>query len=110
MVAMSPHYVVSTASTRFDDGEKFLTAELARAADKRNEDEGTHGFVGGDADTEAEDGGRDSVGGGANDSQTEGEEEGAAEVANPGAAAAFNIWGKFLYVLMAKWQMYIQYV
>ena len=103
MVAMSPHYVVSTASTRFDDGEKFLTAELARAADKRNEDEGTHGFVGGDADTEAEDVGRDSVGGGANDSQTEGEEEereeeGAAAVANPGAAAAFNIWGKFLCV------------
>ena len=90
MIANSPHYVVSTATTRFDDGEKFLTAELARAAHETNDDEGTHGFVAGDADSEAEDDpseGREVE----EDEVEEGVVQGAA--ANP--ATEYN-WGMFL--------------
>ena len=90
MIANSPHYVVSTATTRFDDGEKFLTAELARAAHETNDDEGTHGFVAADADSEAEDDpseGREVE----EDEVEEGVVQGAA--ANP--ATEYN-WGMFL--------------
>ena len=96
MVAQSPHYVVSTASTRFDDGDPFLTADLARAANERNDDEGTHGLAAGGDDAgeaEAEDVAGDAVGGDANDSQTEGEEEeGTASAAVTDSGAA-DIWG-----------------
>ena len=83
MIGQSPHYVISTASTRFDDGEKFLTAELARAAEERNDDEGTHGFVANDdGETEAEDGGGDA----GDESQLEVEEE-----AGTASTAAANL-------------------
>ena len=103
MIAQSPHFVVSTASTRFDDGEQFLTANLARGAEERNDDEGTHGHAGGDGDTEVDD---VVVGGGANDSQTEGEDEGEASAAaadplpteNWGTAYMFCMYVHFRFV------------
>lgn len=109
MVAQSPAFVVQTASTRFDDGDKFLTADLAHAADQRTttracteDGEGMHGHVADaniateEEEKEEEEGAGDAGGESATDSQTEGEEEADAQGAAFATSTALeDLWGMY---------------